>query len=648
LQKIKFESKITNFENINPLFSRVKVRIAYTGLNRNNSYISKEAFEKALPTIYRCPIIGEYNESVEDFMGHGGKLEISDEGIKWIQTTQPYGVIDSDSEITWEEVTEDDGTVREYLCATGYLWTGRYPELSKVIENSSSQSMEIEVESGEYATIDGTKCYNIKDFVFSGFCILGDNVEPCFESSEVMAYSLDKDKFKQDFTQLLFELKKSFESNDSANDKVGEKIDIDNSKDAADMSGDWGSVDKSKLRKSIVGASNASSLVREAYLIVDNSWEDSPSESLHYPHHVIKDGKLVVHKKGLEAAYARLMQNDPKNKKAIRHVKKHYKELGLDMSNFSLEGGFEVENLQEMLAKYNLSIEDLQSKDINHEEFSSIDELEAKIQEVFKQEEPPVATFTLTSEQLEDELRRELAEIETLSDPYWPEYQYPRYCYVDNKLDENVVIAWDCKNSYLVGGTFTVQNDNVEISGDALLRYKVDYNPMNLSGDSDGAAGVLIPGEVSDYKLKVKEFELKQQFEIEKEIAIAEQKSEFEKLQSELNTLKEQYAALEARANQIESDFAIKVQKEREDAEVAIFESFSKELSEDEMADIKAKKSEYGLDEIQDKLFALVGKKKAKFSFNKEDKPLRINIITDKTKTSDKSWADLVEQYTNQ
>lgn len=208
----------TNIEKINPLFSKVKIRIAYTGTNRNNSYISRESFEKALPTIYNCPIIGEFIEAVEDFGSHGGKIEISDKGIKYIQTTKPYGIINESSEITWEDIVEVDGTINTYLCATGYLWTGRYEELESVITNSKSQSMEIEISNGKFKEIDGKQSYAIEDFVFSAFCILGDTVEPCFESSEITSYNFNKEDFKSQFTEMVKELQISL--NQSSNPDV--------------------------------------------------------------------------------------------------------------------------------------------------------------------------------------------------------------------------------------------------------------------------------------------------------------------------------------------------------------------------------------------------------------------------------------------
>lgn len=114
------------------------------------------------------------------------------------------------------------------------------------------------------------------------------------------------------------------------------KIEIDNSKDSADTATSWGDVDKIALRDKIMGSSNRAELVKEAYLIVDDSWKDAPSVALEYPHHMIKDGKLIVSKDGVETALSFLMRVDPENIAAKNHLERHYKELDLNLENFNL------------------------------------------------------------------------------------------------------------------------------------------------------------------------------------------------------------------------------------------------------------------------------------------------------------------------
>lgn len=199
-------AKFSNITKFNSQFSKCNVAIAYHGDNRNYTSISKEVFEKAIPSLYGIPVVGEWKEEKDDFGGHGGKLEISDDGVKYIETTKPYGFIDSQAKVWWEEMTEEDGSVHEYLMTECFLWTGRYPEVTKVLEGKSNQSMEIMVKDGNERE-DGY--FEITDFEFSALCILGSDVEPCFEGAGFRQFNLDKETFKEEFNLMVKELKQS-------------------------------------------------------------------------------------------------------------------------------------------------------------------------------------------------------------------------------------------------------------------------------------------------------------------------------------------------------------------------------------------------------------------------------------------------------
>lgn len=202
---LQFETMTSNFEQVNEEFMRVKVHVCYAGKNRNYSIIEKDVLDKMAQTVYGVPVVGELDEENMRFKGHGGKLEISDEGWKEIKTTIPYGFVDPTTPFTYESVLEPDGmTTNEYLTVACYLWKGRYPELVEVFEkNTVKQSMEIMVESGNWD--DNWEYFNITKARFQALCLLG--VEPCFESSKAtIGYSLDNsdalyqemlDRFKQ-------------------------------------------------------------------------------------------------------------------------------------------------------------------------------------------------------------------------------------------------------------------------------------------------------------------------------------------------------------------------------------------------------------------------------------------------------------------
>lgn len=198
---LDFQANISDVKQVNPLFSTCKVRVMYTGRNRNMSIITKDSVEKALPTLKNIPIVGEFSEENKDYKGHGGAIDL--DSYKYIHTTKPYGVVPESATYEWEEVRG-----KEYLTIDGcYLWTGRYEEAYSVVEQGKGQSMEIEVTDGRW--LEEEEAYQIDNFIFSALCILGDDVEPAFEDANITAYSLDKDSFKQEFSTMLGELKES-------------------------------------------------------------------------------------------------------------------------------------------------------------------------------------------------------------------------------------------------------------------------------------------------------------------------------------------------------------------------------------------------------------------------------------------------------
>ena len=209
---LSFNSMVSDYEIVNPEFARVKVYVCYAGRNRNHSSIDEEVLQKMSNTIYGVPMVAEYDEDNNCFKGHGGKLEITDDGIDFVQTTVPYGFVDPKTPIFYEEVVELDGiTKHNYLCCYAYLWYKRYPEVEKVLRNQDNkkigQSMEINVDSYE---IDDDGYCVIKDGYFSALAMLG--VEPCFESASITSkFSKESDSI---WEEMILSFKKYTENNE--------------------------------------------------------------------------------------------------------------------------------------------------------------------------------------------------------------------------------------------------------------------------------------------------------------------------------------------------------------------------------------------------------------------------------------------------
>lgn len=200
--------------DINPLMSKCEIKVLYVGENRNHSYITKDVAADMAKTLRGAPIVGYYKEEKEDFADHGEQVVFDDEGIKFNCLTKPYGFVAPDAQVWFQEFedTDDFGNkvTREYLMTTGYLWTGQYEEAKRVIEKGNNQSMELDEESldGHWSTDvkSGMDFFIINDAIFSKLCILGEDVEPCFEGASVTAPKVSSSfsKVDNDFKQTLY------------------------------------------------------------------------------------------------------------------------------------------------------------------------------------------------------------------------------------------------------------------------------------------------------------------------------------------------------------------------------------------------------------------------------------------------------------
>jgi len=82
----------------------------------------------------------------------------------------------------------------------------------------------------------------------------------------------------------------------------------------------------------LLAAPNYAALIKEAYLVYPNRIAPDSTytgSGVGYPHHVIRGNKLVVHKRGLQAAYSRARQQGIFGGEVRRHILKHYRELSL-------------------------------------------------------------------------------------------------------------------------------------------------------------------------------------------------------------------------------------------------------------------------------------------------------------------------------
>ena len=216
---LDFGTSFSDFKDINPNFAIGKMRIAYAGRNRNKTEISKDVFEEAIPTMFNCPVVARYDREKNMFGGHDIEVVVSDNAIKVVNATTPIGIVPYGAQWCWEEVTENDGQTRQYLCVEVLFWKRQegYEHLVEI--GSADQSMEVDFVD-YHKDADGY--YVAEKICFSAFCLL-EAVEPCFESASVELFSFrGEDEYKRQFALMLDDLRQYTESSKEGDEKMKE------------------------------------------------------------------------------------------------------------------------------------------------------------------------------------------------------------------------------------------------------------------------------------------------------------------------------------------------------------------------------------------------------------------------------------------
>ena len=228
--------------DINPLMSSCEIKVLYIGENRNRSYISKEVATEMAKTLRGAPIVGYYKENKQDFADHGGQVVFDDEGIHFNCLTRPYGFVAPDAKVWFQKFQDEDGmgnTIeRQYMMTTGFLWTGQFEQVKSVLTEGKGQSMELDDQ-----TIDGHWATNVKnnieffiinDATFTKLCILGDQVEPCFQGASIGAPEISKNFSKDlddNFKSTLFSMMKELQDALKGGNSMGQEENLETSEE---------------------------------------------------------------------------------------------------------------------------------------------------------------------------------------------------------------------------------------------------------------------------------------------------------------------------------------------------------------------------------------------------------------------------------
>ena len=246
------------------------------------------------------------------------------------------GMIPKEQEV--EFVNDEDGYLRAYCDA---IISKRYAaDFCEIFEKDNNRAVSIE------ARFDMENEDNAKSFTICGVTVLGKTVRPSCPDSDIefvrFSESEAEDYYRARHVDAASSLKQFVEMRkQSMSEKKTYKV--DKSKESM-SNADWSEVDKADLRNKIMAASNRAKLVKDVYLLVENGWEDSPSENLKYPVMELSGDTFVYNRKALASALAYAKQNN--EQAVVNKVEKIYKRLDLDDTDGKEENMEEVKNIE--------------------------------------------------------------------------------------------------------------------------------------------------------------------------------------------------------------------------------------------------------------------------------------------------------------
>lgn len=231
------------------------------------------------------------------------------------------GVVPKNQDVRFVEA--DDGYLDAYVdCIISKRYAKDYCNVFS--EDDPTRAVSIE------ATFDMVDDDNASAFDIKTITTLGKFVNPSVPNANITFVRFSEDEAETYYSRLqkgdaLSNLKQFVEERKkSMADKKSYKV--DKSKEAMSEK-DWGDVDKAAMRDKIMDAANRAKLVKDVYMLVEDGWEDAPSEHLKYPVMILEGDTFVYNRYALSSAMAYAKQNG--EDAVVNKVEKIYKKLGL-------------------------------------------------------------------------------------------------------------------------------------------------------------------------------------------------------------------------------------------------------------------------------------------------------------------------------
>ena len=311
MQSKRCNFEVDNFkvveENSNSQFATLEIDVCRSGKNSHNMDISRSAIEYAANSIKGKPILAAFDVLDTDFLGHE-------------ENEQPVGFfIEEEPQIIEKEY---DGNPELFIRAKGKVWKRYFDNAMNIFKRKGGKTdVSMEIDMLDFQEPEHGKEGFINIFSILGCTLLG--VKPAIRGAEAKVLSFAEMKDEYDKESLESDVERFANERMDKMAEVTYKINKTELKDTP-----WGDVDKTAMRNKIMKAINKATLVKSVYALVEDGWQDAPTEHLKYPIMELVGDTFYYNRYALSSALAYAKQENETS--VINKVEKLYKKFNLD------------------------------------------------------------------------------------------------------------------------------------------------------------------------------------------------------------------------------------------------------------------------------------------------------------------------------
>lgn len=286
-------------------FALGEVYLLAEGNNSHKTPISLDVLKRDAHTMLGKFLIAKYSDFQKDVTTH-------------TQDQQIVGYFPKDGKIQFKEKDGKTFAVFDVLISKLYA-----TPVYQLFKEHNFRNVSAEFSCIEQEEPDENGDNPIEKIMFHGCTILGLNYKPSCEGAEMnikrfSAESADDYYSKHNNSLKLFSERRKKELADKKTYKINEK----ELKDTP-----WGEIDKTDIRDKVMNAENRDELVKVVYGVVEDGWQEAPSEHLKYPLMQLVGDTFYYNRNALSSALTYAKQNG--EQEVIDKVEKLYKDFDL-------------------------------------------------------------------------------------------------------------------------------------------------------------------------------------------------------------------------------------------------------------------------------------------------------------------------------